>query len=783
VPRRLLTWLLPRARSGRARADALIKRGLASEKQGDLRAAARHFRSAAEAAPDYPAAHVNLGVALEALGETSAATRAYEAALALDGGHPYASFNLGKALLLSGDTARAETLLQRALQSKPDFPEALVVLAGVQEARADSPGALQSLQSALALRPDYALALRNLGLLQGRLGTWSAAADALQRAATAEPGNPDAHYWLGNALVRLQRPANAEAAYRAAIACRPDFAEAWCNLGNVLADRGLRDEAGRCMERALQIRPHYADALVGMGNLYAGTGRLEAAADCYGKALALDPHLADAEVNLGNVLKDQGLWREALRHYDAALALSPEAVEARWARAMCHVPAMRDAQDELRAMRADFAAELDSLEHWFVGARLEQGWKAVGVAQPFWLAYQEEDNRGLLQRYGALCARLMAPWQAQHAPLPAARRAARPVRVGVVSQFFRDHSVWNALVKGWFQQLDGERFALQAFCLDPYQDAQTRYARSRASRFEQGHAGLRQWAAAILDAQPDVLIYPEIGMDPLSAKLASMRLAPMQAASWGHPETTGLPTIDAYLSAAGLEPAAAQAHYSEQLVALPNLGCFVLPGAMDPTAPDEAGLGFEPGLPLLICPGTPFKYAPEQDRVLAEIVRRLGRCRLVFFEYRTRALSAALRARLATEFTRQGLDFGRTAIFLPWQSRASFLGLLRRADVFLDTIGFSGFNTALQAVECGLPIVTREGRFLRGRLASGILKRIGLPDLVAADDEQYIAFAVRLAQDPGYREEIRRRMAAGRPLLYGDTEPIRALEDFLAQGV
>ena len=55
--------------------------------------------------------------------------------------------------------------------------------------------------------------------------------------------------------------------------------------------------------------------------------------------------------------------------------------------------------------------------------------------------------------------------------------------------------------------------------------------------------------------------------------------------------------------------------------------------------------------------------------------------------------------------------------------------------MYLDSIGFSGFNTALQAVECGLPIVTREGRFMRGRLASGILKRMGLQDLVAADEE------------------------------------------------
>jgi predicted O-linked N-acetylglucosamine transferase (SPINDLY family) len=186
---------------------------------------------------------------------------------------------------------------------------------------------------------------------------------------------------------------------------------------------------------------------------------------------------------------------------------------------------------------------------------------------------------------------------------------------------------------------------------------------------------------------------------------------------------------------------------------------------------------------VLICPGTPFKYAPEQDGVLAEIAHRLGRCRLVFFEYRTRALSAALRARLAAEFTRRGLDFGRSAVFLPWQSRAAFLGLLRRADVFLDTMGFSGFNTALQAVECGLPVVTREGRFLRGRLAGGILKRAGMADLVCADEAQYVALAVRLAQDADYRSEIRKRMAAGQPALFGDLEPIRALEAFLAQGV
>jgi predicted O-linked N-acetylglucosamine transferase (SPINDLY family) len=105
---------------------------------------------------------------------------------------------------------------------------------------------------------------------------------------------------------------------------------------------------------------------------------------------------------------------------------------------------------------------------------------------------------------------------------------------------------------------------------------------------------------------------------------------------------------------------------------------------------------------------------------------------------------------------------------------------MQRADVFLDTIGFSGFNTALQAIQCSLPVVTLQGRFLRGRLASGILRRMGLSELVAQDEDQYVALAARLVRDRDYREEMRRRIEANRHLLFEDVAPVRALEDFLA---
>jgi protein O-GlcNAc transferase len=85
----------------------------------------------------------------------------------------------------------------------------------------------------------------------------------------------------------------------------------------------------------------------------------------------------------------------------------------------------------------------------------------------------------------------------------------------------------------------------------------------------------------------------------------------------------------------------------------------------------------------------------------------------------------------------------------------------------------------MQAVECGLPIVAREGRFMRGRLASGILKRMGLSELVATSEEDYIAIAVRLAQDAECRRRTREHIVETRHILHDDPAPVRTLEEFL----
>jgi predicted O-linked N-acetylglucosamine transferase (SPINDLY family) len=247
---------------------------------------------------------------------------------------------------------------------------------------------------------------------------------------------------------------------------------------------------------------------------------------------------------------------------------------------------------------------------------------------------------------------------------------------------------------------------------------------------------------------------------------------------WGHPETTGLPTIDYYLSGRDLEPDGAEAHYTEQLIRLPNLGCHYARRADSPATPQIEGLDLQRDRPLLLCPGTTFKYMPQHDWVYAEIARRVGSCRFVFFSQQPQWTSL-LRERLRAAFRDRGLDVDAHVSFIAWLAKPQFIGLMQQADVFLDTIGFSGFNTAMQAVECGLPIVTRRGRFMRGRLAGAILARMRMAGLIAETDEDYVRLVALLAGDAQYRQRVRQEMQAREQVLFDDLEPIRALERLL----
>ena len=644
-----------------------------------------------------------------------------------------------------------------------------------------SDAALADYDRALTLMPGFAMALSNRAGVLSKTGQIKAALDAYRGAIAMKPDYVDAYNNYALLLTSIGRFDEAVTIYRQVIGLQPGNAELYNSLGNTLHVQGKLQEAAEQFRQAIMRAPEGAVYYNNLGNIQKELGHNAEAVASYRKTLELSPNLADAHYNLGQTLRDMGEGKPALACFERALQLAPEHVRARWAYAMAHIPSMLDQGDDLGKIRSAIGYQFEALDRWFEKERVPEGYQAIGVMQPFYLAYQEENNRDLMEQHGELCTRLMRDWQQRNHCAPVAARPEGRVRVGIVSSHIRNHSVWFALVKGWLQYLNRNLIEIHLFLVDNRMrtDEETEWAAANAASFENIGNNLDRAVTSILARNLDILLYPEIGMEQIVQKLSSLRLCPTQMVSWGHPDTSGLSTIDYYLSAEDLEPVDAVDHYSELLIRLPHLGCCYQPLAVRRIAPDFERLGIRRDVPLLISPGVPFKYAPQNDHVFVDIVKRLGNCQIIFFLNRPQELSNILKLRLQTLFRQEGLNFDETCLFIPWLDRPVFYGLMEVADVFLDTIGFSGFNTAIQAIECGLPIVARDGQFMRGRLASGLLRRMELNQLIVATNKAYVDLAVRLATDSDYRQAIQRAIEERRPCLFDDREPVAALEKLL----
>ncbi len=680
----------------------------------------------------------------------------------------------------AGRISEAETIYRQVLHAEPDNFDALHLLGVIELQRGRAQDAVDLISQSLAGQPQNFHALNHLGEAFRALGFLDEARTCFERAFALNAEYAPAYNNLGNVYQASGRLDVAVSWYQKALEVNPNYAEAHTNLGNAAQESGHWDDAIARYNRALKLRPDFPEASFNLGNVYKTLRRYDDAIPHYERTIALNPALVEAHLALARSHHELGEREQAIECFQRAATMQPENGEARWGLVLTQLDLVHDDPQAVESHRRAFVQGLNELDRWFDGERINSGFNAIGSQQPFYLAYQEENNREVLSRYGALCRRLAASWQEEQRLVPRKGKRGNRARLGIVSAHICDHSVWHAIVKGWCTQLDPQRVELDIFHLGKTIDRETEIAKSHASRFVHGLVRPQQWAEAILAEPLDVLIYPEIGMDPMTAKLANLRLCPVQATTWGHPETSGLPTIDYYLSAAAFEPEDAQQNYSEKLVTLPNLGCYYQPLDIvrEPLSLDELGLPNDE--PLFICPGTPFKYAPRHDWIYPAIARQLGRCRFAFFKYPLENLSKRLMQRLRASFTQTGLRSEDHVVELPWLSKGRFASLMAQADAYLDTIGFSGFNSAMQAIECGLPVETREGKYLRGRLASGILRRMRAPDLIAQDEGQYVELAARLALKGPLRDRVVGTIQQAPHVLYRDHHPVRFLESFVA---
>ncbi|MHC4414350.1 MAG: tetratricopeptide repeat protein [Planctomycetota bacterium] len=713
-------------------------------------------------------------------GNLQTAERLYVQVLEAQPGHPEALYLLG---LLSRQRGRPEVAVQylcRAAEANPNNPVFFYAWGNALADAGDAQAAIAKYRRAIKLHPDFVDAHNNLGLTLAAAGKTAEAIRCYRAALKLEPDHVEALVNLGNALRRERRLDEASDCYRRAVRAQPNAAVAQNNLGNVLLQQGRVEESIAHLLEAAGQAPDYAEAHNNLANAYRARGDLARALECVRRAVKLAPREALIHLNLGSVLLEASQAEEAIDAYRRALELDPRSGQARW---HCHLalPVIYETADEIPAWRKRFEEGLGTLVDETpleTGPERATALEGVGSFTPFLLAYQGRDDLALQRTYGELAHRVMAasyPKWTRHRRMPALSKDGR-IRVGYVSTYFRFHSGARWAI-GLLEERDRRRFEVRCYSAGLQTDHVTERFKSACDSWFHRPGDLEALARRIVKDRLHVLFFTDIGMDPLSTQLAALRLAAVQCTAWGHPVTSGLPTVDYYLSSDLMEPPGAEAHYTERLVRLPNLG-FPYPRPSFPDPPksrDALGLPAD-DLLYLSCQSL-FKYLPQHDHLYAEIVRQVPEARLVFIEGRNELVTGKFRARMHGAFDEAGLDADRSCIFVPrLDPETDFRSLLLDCDVFLDTPGWSGGNTALEGLAAGLPVVTMPGPLMRGRHAYAMLKMIDLPETIAADEAEFVTLAVRLGRDAAWRSEMVERVSAGRDRLFGDPAPLRAFE-------
>lgn len=707
--------------------------GAAQAQSGRLAEAGESLGRAAQLCPQMAVVHFNLAIVQQQLGELTAAEASIRRALQLNGGFPDAHLQLGSVLGAQGRLDEAATSLKTALRLRPQFPQAWCNLAALSFRRGEYADAQKHYWQALQQSPGMVDAIaglaevqladgkiaaaqklledalqglsgqRRLVLLLGNLlgsnGQHADAARLLAEFVRANPADFEARNNLGNALFEIGQPEQAVLAYQAALAAKPDYVPALANLGKACREADQPQQAIVFCEQALRLKPDVAEIWYNLANSRKDLYQLSAAEAAYHKALALKPDLVEAMQNLGALLLLQGRVEEAVFQYEQACRAAPERGE----------------------LISNYLLSLNYLP-------------GLNAGQIF------ERHRNWGARFAA-CA-LPAETEGQSRP-------PGPLRVGLVSGDFRNHSV-AFFIEALLRHHDRSTLAITGYSNVEHADGVTANLRSLAG----GWCDIRalsdvEVAQRIRADAIDILVDLSGHTEGGRPGVFRCRPARVQVSYLGYPNTTGLPEINYRICDAVTDPVGVVQHATEQVVHLPGVFlCYTPPSSVSPGSRParsaEAPVTF----------ASFNNLAKVNARVLdtwAALLDRVPDSRLLLKGMSF--MDEAVTDRFRQSFAVRGIAPERLDLRAWTRGLEDHLALYRSVDVALDTFPYNGTTTTCEALWMGVPVVTLSGDVHASRVGRSILTSLGLEQWIADSAGQYVDIAARLAMDSGRRRQ------------------------------
>ena len=383
----------------------------------------------------------------------------------------------------------------------------------------------------------------------------------------------------------------------------------------------------------------------------------------------------------------------------------------------------------------------------------------------FFLSYQMENDRELNEIYALILEKSIS-YRLRKFINPVQKHTLNnntPKKVGVISPHLRNLSGTKMFI-GLFDELKiDNNFDVYLYNLKPPEDDVTKdfAALGHYKYLPVSKSNASNVFEKIIADELDILIFLDIGMNPISRIISILRFAPIQLMMWGHPVTSGSRAIDYFVSSRLMEPSNNDDHYTERIVYLNSIGLNYK--LQSQNVVDTLQIGTEildRSRPIISSCQSIYKYSPKYDWIFAELAFYVSNVQFIFIESKFSFLNDLRRQRFKFHFDKLGLDMTRHIIFLPSVRQQMYIKLFGVCHHALDTIDWNGGNTSIQALIMNCPVVSLPGDYLRGRHTFAMLKLLDLDELIARDLDNYLEISYRLITNKVFYTSVKEKLAS-----------------------
>ena len=670
-------------------------------------------------------------------------------------GDAVAVLAVAKRALARGDHAAALVAIAPAISKAPKEPALWGIQGTAYRLAKKFDEARLSYEVAIKLDPRHIVAINNLGELDLACGFPDDALTRINQAIAIDPSYMDARVNQLAVLIELGRYAEAKAAAESLIATHPLRPEPYGSLGNIYVSAGQIREAVKLYRKALELRPDYAEAHFNLAILLGEPEDQKSAIGYLESQIAQNGDACGRLSLLAAAYKAAGRIDESVAMCNRVIQRQPDNVSALVTLAACI---------------CDGGAAVTALRLFERVVAIDESQFALASTAIFTLNYIGDISRiEIFQKHVAWAARYEKPLRSGPTFDEHNQQPDRKLRIGYVSGDFSSHPV-GFLLRDILVNHDKEEFEVYCFAIQMRSDEVSVNVQAAAHLWVDALLlSVDELAASIRNSKIDVLIDLS-GHTALHRLLSfALRPAPVQATWLGYFHSTGMTSIDYFITDPYTSPGTSGQLFSEIPVHLPHTRfCFGAPVY----APEVAETNVLARGAVTF--GSFNRLAKLDESVLDAwclILQALPDCRLLV---KAAVLSeASVCNQLSERFARRGIEANRLVLRTVSPHR-EMLEEYGEVDIALDTFPFNGGMTTLEALWMGVPVVTIAGDTVVSRQSFSALANIGLADELAFPDvDAYVAGAIALAQNPKRLAELRHEL---RPRM--EASPLRQSKQF-----